>query len=251
MPPRRCFPMGSSEAGFLRAFLTAALCAAPPFPFVLLSPPPGAAPLSPLPDCPDNDAARAHSRSRKPAGSPFPFPLFPDSRHALPGGGHARLIPPAPARGCSRRISPSISVAPVSSVPRRLVPCRRALYPALFLCGRTHRAVFSLFHTRAARLSFPALPARPSCASRRGDGRSASPARPACVETTRSKSPARQRIPRAPGLCARRARPGRPCRRAPPFASVRIPPCRRAPFFSIARQESERERRILYEHMFV
>ena len=160
------------------------------------------------------------------------------------------------AHSCAR-----VPSAPVSSVPRRLVPRRRALYPALFLRGRTHRAVLSPFPSHAARLSCPVPPVRPACAHRvEVMGEAPRPhARPALKQRTRNRRPA-SASPRARPVCPLRARPGhpccrahpgRPCRRAPPFASVRIPPCRRAPFFSIARQESERKRRILYEHMFV
>ena len=222
------------------------------------------------PDRQDNPSSLSHASGRRarpcePAGSPFYFHSFPRASRASgrrPRTAHspcscARLLlfaaapaasllrfPPRfafrAAHSCAR-----VPSAPVSSVPRCLVPRRRALYPALFLRGRTYRAVLSPFPTRAARLSCPALPVGPACAHR--------------VEAGKAVKPAAARSC-APGLCARRARPGHPCRRAhpgrpcrcsPPFASVRIPPCSRFPFFSIARQESERERRILYEHMFV
>ena len=75
------------------------------------------------------------------------------------------------AHSCAR-----VPSAPVSSVPRRLVPRRRALCPALFLRGRTHRAVLSPFPSRAARLSCPAPPVRPACAHRVETGEAVKPA---------------------------------------------------------------------------
>ena len=246
---------------------------------------------------------RVRSRPCEPAGSPFYFHSFPRAsrasgrrpRTAHPPCSCARLLlfaaapaasllrfPPRfafrAAHSCAR-----VPSAPVSSVPRRLVPRRRALYPALFLRGRTHRAVLSPFPSRAARLSCPAPPVRPACAhrveageavkpaaarsctpgpvparadasrrsfafplarrapflpcapcapglcaSRRGDGRSASPARPACVETTHSKSPARQRIPARPACMPAPRTPGAsvpprtPGASVPPRAAVRF-----------------------------
>ena len=57
-------PVGLVRGGFPRGFPTAALRAAPPFPFVLLSP----ATRERMP--------RARSRPCEPAGSPFPFHIF-------------------------------------------------------------------------------------------------------------------------------------------------------------------------------
>ena len=190
------------------------------------------------------------------------FPLL--LRAAAPAASLLRFPPRfafRAAHSCAR-----VPSAPVSSVPRCLVPRRRALYPALFLRGRTHRAVLSPFPTRARPVRPPRTPCAPGLCTSRRDGGSCKAiccallhARPALKQRTRNRRPA-SASPRArpvcplrarPGHPCRRAHPGRPCRRAPPFASVRIPPCRRALFFSIARQESERKRRILYEHMFV
>ena len=148
--------------------------ASEPFPFPILS-----------------DNARAHSRSREPAGCPFPFPLFPDSRHVLPGGGHARLIPPVPARGCScsrllpphlsfdfRPALPSAPPTPVrASLPRRFLRFRAALFPAAARCVRPcscaggRIAPFFRLSPRAPRafLALRPLCARPvRIASRRG-----------------------------------------------------------------------------------
>ena len=101
--------------------------------------------------------------------TPLPFPMLPgDGRAhanrravpsistlfrahpALPGGGHARLIPPAPARGCScsrllpphlsfdfRPALPSAQPTPVrASLPRRFLRFRAALFPAAARCIR-------------------------------------------------------------------------------------------------------------------
>ena len=133
--------------------------------------------------------------------TPLPFPMLPgDGRAhanrravpsistlfrahpALPGGGHARLIPPVPARGCScsRLLPPHLSFdfrpallsappTPVrASLPRRFLRFRAALFPAAARCIRPC-----------------------SCAG----GRIA---------------PFFRLFPRAPGLCARRAHPVRP-----------------------------------------
>ena len=75
MPPRRCFPRGSSEAGF-HGLLQRRRCAQRRRSLLsFFPPPPGRTSFFTI--RPDNDAARAHSRSRKPAGSPYPFPHFP------------------------------------------------------------------------------------------------------------------------------------------------------------------------------
>ena len=74
-PPRRCFPMGSSEAAFCGVFQRRR-CAQRRRTLLSFSPPPPGR-TSFFTIRPDNDAARAHSRSRKPAGSPYPFPHFP------------------------------------------------------------------------------------------------------------------------------------------------------------------------------
>ena len=73
--PRRCFPMGSSEAAFC-GVLKRRRCAQRRRSLLSFSPPPPGR-TSFFTIRPDNDAARAHSRSRKPAGSPYPFPHFP------------------------------------------------------------------------------------------------------------------------------------------------------------------------------
>ena len=208
------------------------------------------------------------------------FPLG-SSEAATHGSSPLFLRAAAPVRGCSRRISPSIS-APLC-LPRSPLLCARPFRAGFFgsapPCSPPPRAVSGPVPARAdaSRRSFafplarraPFLPCAPCtpglCASRRG-GESCKASCCALLHA-RPCSCAGGRIalffrlfPRTPGLCARRAHPGhpcrrahpgRPCRRAPPFASVRIPPCRRAPFFSISRQESEHKRRILYEHMFV
>ena len=193
--------------------------------------------------------ARSPHPSRPPRQPLFPFPCFRATGAPMRTGGQSLLFPlfsariprfraaathdsfplllraAAPVRGCSRRISPSIS-APLC-LPR-----------SPLLCARPFRAGF--------------FGSAPPCSP---PPRAVSGPVPARADVSRRSFA----FPRAPGLCARRARPGHPCRRAhpgrprraPPFASVRIPPCRRAPFFSIARQESEHKRRILYEHMFV
>ena len=154
--------------------------------------------------------------------TPLPFPMLPgDGRAhanrravpsistlfrahpALPGGGHARLIPPAPARGCScsrllpphlsfdfRPALPSAQPTPVrASLPRRFLRFRAALFPAAALgsalpCSPPPRAVSGPVPARAdaSRRSFafplarraPFLPCAPCtpglCASRRGGG---------------------------------------------------------------------------------
>ena len=263
-------PVGLVRGGFPRGFPTAALRAAPPFPFVLLSPATGcrasvpahanrravptlfhnfplarvillplpcrpandtahgrrnnacrrarlrrpsagfsnggaarsaAVPFCPslprrpavllsLPSRPDNDAARAHSRSRKPAGSPFPFPHFPArpsraSSFTLPPGQRYRARSPkqclpkgsseaafsrgffqcrrgGASRGARpRRLSTGFSnggaarsaaVPFCPSLPRRLGNGCRAPVPA----HANRRAVPTLFHI---------FPARPSHAS--------------------------------------------------------------------------------------
>ena len=184
---------------------------------------------------------RARSRPCEPAGSPFYFHFFPRASRASgrrPRTAHspcscARLLlfaaapaasllrfPPRfafrAAHSCAR-----VPSAPVSSVPRCLVPRRRALYPALFLRGRTHRAVLSPFPTRAARLSCPAPPVRPACAHRVEAGKAVKPAAarscapgpvPARADASRRsfafsharRAPFLPCAPCAPGLCASR-----------------------------------------------
>ena len=250
--PRRCFPMGSSKAAFcgilqgrrddasrwarLRRLPTgfsnggAARSAAVPF-------------CPSLPRRPGNGcraSVPAHANRRAVPSISTLFRAHP----ALPGGGHARLIPPAPARGCSRRISPSIS-APLC-LPRSPLLCARPFRAGFFgsalPCSPPPRAVsgpvparadasrrsFAFSHARRAPF-LPCAPCAPGlCASRRGDGRSASPARPACVETTRSKSPARQRIPARPACMPAPRTPGAsvpprtPGASVPPRAAVRF-----------------------------
>ena len=148
------------------------------------------------PDRQDNPSSLSHASGRRarpcePAGSPFYFHSFPRAsrasgrrpRTAHPPCSCARLLlfaaapaasllrfPPRfafrAAHSCAR-----VPSAPVSSVPRCLVPRRRALYPALFLRGRTHRAVLSPFPTHARPVRPPRTPCAPGlCASRRGGG---------------------------------------------------------------------------------
>ena len=78
--PRRCSPKGSSEAAFCGIFQRRR-CAQRRRSLLSFSPPPPGR-TSFFTIRPDNDAARAHSRSRKPAGSPYPFPHFPFSPRA-------------------------------------------------------------------------------------------------------------------------------------------------------------------------
>ena len=127
------------------------------------------------------------------------------------------------AHSCAR-----VPSAPVSSVPRRLVPRRRALYPALFLRGRTHRAVLSPFPSHAARLSCPVPPVRPACAHRvEVMGEAPRPhARPALKQRTRNRRPASAsprarpvRPPRTPGTSVPPRTPGAS---VPPLAAVRF-----------------------------
>ena len=101
--------------------------------------------------------------------TPLPFPMLPGdgrahanrravpsistlfrAQPALPGGGHARLIPLVPARGCScsrllpphlsfdfRPALPSAPPTPVrASLPRRFLRFRAALFPAAARCIR-------------------------------------------------------------------------------------------------------------------
>jgi len=139
MPPRRCFPRGSSEAashGVLQGRRGDARRRARP-----------RRPRTAHPPC---SCARLLLFAAAPAASLLRFP----PRFAFRA-----------AHSCAR-----VPSAPVSSVPRCLVPRRRALYPALFLRGRTRRAVLSPFPSRAAPF-LPCAPCAPGlCASRRGGG---------------------------------------------------------------------------------
>ena len=264
MPPRRCFPLGSSEAAFC-GVLKRRRCAqcrrsllsfSPRRPAVLLSlpsrpasdtarhfscillsrwaagtaprslpparvaeqrapfspyrrrarhctsfsaprrPPPDAAHGRPIhPDRQDNPSSlsmlpgdgRAHANRRAVPSISTLFRAHP----ALPGGGHARLIPPAPARGCScsrllpphlsfdfRPALPSAQPTPVrASLPRRFLRFRAALFPAAARCIRPcscaggRVAPFFRLFPRAPRafLALRPLCARPvRIASRRG-----------------------------------------------------------------------------------
>ena len=267
-PPRRCLPMGSSEAAFCGVFQRRR-CAQRRRSLLSFSPPPpGRTSFFTQPPA-------IGYRVRTPRRC---FPLG-SSEAATHGSSPLFLRAAAPVRGCSRRISPSIS-APLC-LPRRPLLCARPFRAGFFgsapPCSPPPRAVSGPVPARAdaSRRSFafpparrapflPSAPCAPACASRRDGGSCKASccallhARPALKQRARNRRPASASP--APGLCARRARPGHPCRRvhpgrpcrcSPPFASVRIPPCSRFPFFSIARQESERKRRILYEHMFV
>ena len=212
--PRRCFPMGSSEAAFHGIFQRRR-CAQRRRSLLSFSPPP-----------PGERMPRVRSRPCEPAGSPFYFHSFPRASRASgrrPRTAHspcscARLLlfaaapaasllrfPPRfafrAAHSCAR-----VPSAPVSSVPRCLVPRRRALYPALFLRGRTHRAVLSPFPTRAARLSCPALPARPALFLRGRTHRAVLSPFPTHARPVRPP-----RTPCAPGLCTSR-RDGGSCK---------------------------------------
>ena len=164
--------------------------------------------------------------------TPGPVPARADASRRSFAFSHARRAPFLPCAPCAPGLCAS---------RRGGESCKASC------CALLHARPCSCAGGRIA-LFFRLFPRTPGLCARR-----AHPVRPACVhrvETGEAVKPAAARSC-TPGLCARRAHPGRPCRCSPPFASVRIPPCRRAPFFSIARQESERERRILYEHMFV
>ena len=173
-------PDGLVRGGLLRGFETAALRAAPPFPFVLLSPPPGRTSFFTIRPPSDTACARRGDASR------WARPRRPRTAHPPCSCARLLLFAAAPAASLLRfpprfafRAAHScarVPSAPVSSVPRRLVPRRRALCPALFLRGRTHRAVLSPFPSRAARLSCPAPPVRPACAHRVETGEAVKPA---------------------------------------------------------------------------
>ena len=151
---------------------------------------PGTAPLFLHPAARGTDAARPFPPMRT-GGQSLLFPLFsariPRFRAAATHGSFPLLLRAAAPAASLLRFPPRFAFraahscarvpsAPVSSVPRCLVPRRRALYPALFLRGRTHRAVLSPFPTRAARLSCPAPPVRPACAHRVEAGKAVKPA---------------------------------------------------------------------------
>ena len=198
-PTRRCFPMGSSEAASHGIFQRRH-CAQRRRSLLSFSPPP-----------PGERMPRTVAPSIQTAKTtPLPFPMLPgDGRAhanrravpsisslfrahpALPGGGHARLIPPAPARGCScsrllpphlsfdfRPALPSAQPTPVrASLPRRFLRFRAALFPAAARCIRPcscaggRIAPFFRLFPRAPRafLALRSLWARPvRIASRRG-----------------------------------------------------------------------------------
>ena len=144
---------------------------------------PGTAPLFLHPAARGTDAARPFPPMRT-GGQSLLFPLFsariPRFRAAATHGSFPLLLRAAAPAASLLRFPPRFAFraahscarvpsAPVSSVPRCLVPRRRALYPALFLRGRTHRAVLSPFPTRARPVRPPRTPCAPGlCASRRG-----------------------------------------------------------------------------------
>ena len=78
MPPRRCFPRGSSEAAFCGVFQRRR-CAQRRRSLLSFSPPP-----------PGERMPRARSRPCEPAGSPYPFPHFP----ARPSHASSFTLPP-------------------------------------------------------------------------------------------------------------------------------------------------------------
>ena len=221
-PPRRCLPMGSSEAAFCGVLQGRRGDASR-----------WARPRRPRTAHPPCSCARLLLFAAAPAASLLRFP----PRFAFRA-----------AHSCAR-----VPSAPVSSVPRRLVPRRRALYPALFLRGRTHRAVLSPFPTHAARLSCPASPVRPACAHRVEAGKAVKPAAarsctpgpvPARADASRRsfafsharRAPFLPCVPCAPGLCASR-RGGESCK-ASCCALLHARPCscaggRVAPFFRL------------------
>ena len=168
-------PVGLVQGGFPRGFPTAALRAAPPFPFVLLSPPPGRTSFFTQPPA-------IGYRVRTPRRC---FPLG-SSEAATHGSSPLFLRAAAPVRGCSRRISPSIS-APLC-LPRRPRLCgasrRAGFFGSAPPCSLPPRAVsgpvpvradasrrfFAFPHARRAPF-LPSAPCAPSlCASRRDGG---------------------------------------------------------------------------------
>ena len=203
---------------------------------------PGTAPLFLHPAARGTDAARPFPPMRT-GGQSLLFPLFsariPRFRAAATHGSFPLLLRAAAPAASLLRFPPRFAFraahscarvpsAPVSSVPRCLVPRRRALYPALFLRGRTHRAVLSPFPSRAARLSCPAPPVRPACAHRVEAGEAVKPAAarsctpgpvPARADASRRffafpharRAPFLPCAPCAPGLCASR-RGGESCK---------------------------------------
>ena len=177
-PPRRCFPMGSSEAAFHGIFQRRRCAQRRRSLLSFFPPPPGRTSFFTI--RPDNDAARAHSRSRKPAGSPFPFPHFP----ARPS--HASSFTLPPAIGCRVR------------TPRRCFPMgsSEAAFHGVFQCrrggasrgARPRRLSTGFSNGGAARsaavpfcpsfprrpvvlLSLPSRPANDTAHGRRGDAR--------------------------------------------------------------------------------
>ena len=204
-------------------------------------PPPDAAHGRPIhPDRQDNPSSLSHASGRRarpcePAGSPFYFHSFPRASRASgrrPRTAHspcscARLLlfAAAPVRGCSRRISPSIS-APLC-LPRSPLLCARPFRAGFFgsalPCSPPPRAVSGPVPARAdaSRRSFafplarraPFLPCAPRapglCASRRG-GESC---KASCCALLHARPALKQRARnRRPASASPRARPVRPPR---------------------------------------
>ena len=164
MPPRRCFPMGSSKADFHGIFQRRR-CAQRRRSLLSFSPPPPGR-TSFFTIRPDNDAARAHSRSRKPAGSPYPFPhfprapescffLYPAARPTIPRAVAETMLAEGLVRGGFLRAFLTAALCAAPPFPFVLLSpatgCRASV-PA----HANRRAVPTLFHI---------FPARPSHAS--------------------------------------------------------------------------------------
>ena len=204
---------------------------------------PGTAPLFLHPAARGTDAARPFPPMRT-GGQSLLFPLFsariPRFRAAATHGSFPLLLrAAAPVRGCSRRISPSIS-APLC-LPRSPLLCARPFRAGFFgsapPCSPPPRAVSGPVPARAdaSRRSFafplarraPFLPCAPCtpglCASRRGGGSCKASccallhARPALKQRTRNRRPA-SASPRARPVCP----PRTPGASVPPRAAVRF-----------------------------
>ena len=148
MPPRRCFPRGSSEAAFHGIFQRRR-CAQRRRSLLPFSPPPPGR-TSFFASRPDNDAARAHSRSRKPAGSPYPFPHFP----ARPSRASSFTLPPGQryrARSPKQCLPKGSSEAAFCGVFQR----RR--------CAQRRRSLLSFFPPPPGRTSFFTQPSCQRC----------------------------------------------------------------------------------------
>ena len=137
-PPRRCFPLGSSEAASHGVFQRRH-CAQRRRSLLSFSPPP-----------PGERMPRARSRPCEPAGSPFPFPHFPTARSyfflypavlpAIPRTVAAAMLPDGLVRGGFLRAfaGPPRRCFPLGSSEaafcgvlkrRRCAQCRRTLLP--------------------------------------------------------------------------------------------------------------------------